>query len=178
MLHSYVTEFISLTVNLNIVNSLCFTIVIFFPLIVQTTTGTGINHHDVQQPMPTYLDMNSTITDTTPSATASSRLYASRSWANVCEGRTKSSGPKAKVMAPACSIPGTNAQTGKLEHRCSLCPYKSIFKSNMDKHLKTHSGEKPFACTVCNYKTIQKSNLTAHMLRHFNATTESASYMS
>ena len=60
--------------------------------------------------------------------------------------------------------------TARKYHHCPVCDYKSHFKSNVAKHLKTHSGEKPFACPYCPYRAVQKVNLTAHVFRHLNIT--------
>ncbi|GIY17133.1 hypothetical protein CDAR_599831 [Caerostris darwini] len=50
--------------------------------------------------------------------------------------------------------------------QCSLCPYVSNFKHNVQRHLMSHSGNKPFQCNMCQRKFIQKSDLKIHMLRH------------
>jgi len=33
----------------------------------------------------------------------------------------------------------------------------------MQKHILTHTGEKPYCCHLCNYACAQKSNLQKHM---------------
>ncbi|KAA0186564.1 hypothetical protein HAZT_HAZT004249 [Hyalella azteca] len=49
---------------------------------------------------------------------------------------------------------------------CFMCGYVARDKTNLRKHLYTHTGEKPYACRFCHYKTTQSSNLHTHMRRH------------
>ena len=51
-------------------------------------------------------------------------------------------------------------------HTCHECG--KGFKSwlELEKHSKTHNGERPFRCEVCQKGFIQKIHLQTHMLRH------------
>ena len=51
---------------------------------------------------------------------------------------------------------------------CSMCPYKTTKKSDLKKHFRTHTGERPFACSYCAYRAVQKHHLDTHVSRqHF-----------
>ena len=46
---------------------------------------------------------------------------------------------------------------------CNICPFVSRYKGNLWKHLKIHSGERPFACNQCSYRGAQRTNLENHI---------------
>ncbi|XP_047740445.1 longitudinals lacking protein, isoforms H/M/V isoform X8 [Hyalella azteca] len=66
----------------------------------------------------------------------------------------------------AFNVTAFNPNINKTEHHCSVCPYKSVYKSNVDKHVKIHNKEKPFLCPHCPFRAVQKSNLISHLLTH------------
>ncbi|XP_066976254.1 zinc finger and BTB domain-containing protein 7A-like isoform X12 [Macrobrachium rosenbergii] len=55
--------------------------------------------------------------------------------------------------------------TGEKPYSCPLCTYKSSTKHAMNKHERIHTGEKPFVCAICSYRTSRKYTLQVHMMK-------------
>lgn len=49
---------------------------------------------------------------------------------------------------------------------CHQCHYRSDSKSNLLRHLRTHTGEKRHGCPVCPYRAGQRSDLRRHLRVH------------
>lgn len=49
---------------------------------------------------------------------------------------------------------------------CQVCQYKTFRNNDFQRHMLTHSAEKPYSCDKCNYTCIQKIHLKAHLLTH------------
>lgn len=54
---------------------------------------------------------------------------------------------------------------------CFSCTYHTSRKSDMIRHIRKHTGEKPYKCSYCEYTCTQNSNLKMHMnVKHCNWT--------
>lgn len=47
-------------------------------------------------------------------------------------------------------------------HRCLICPYTSIYLTNIKRHLLNHTGERPFKCNLCGKSFKEKRLLKIH----------------
>ena len=45
--------------------------------------------------------------------------------------------------------------TGERPFACSQCSYSASTSSHLKSHLRTHTGERPFACSQCSYSATQ-----------------------
>ncbi|XP_077504966.1 uncharacterized protein LOC144114845 [Amblyomma americanum] len=51
-------------------------------------------------------------------------------------------------------------------HCCAHCPYSSDRKPNVVRHVRTHTGWRPFLCQVCGKGFARLDHLTGHQLVH------------
>ena len=52
------------------------------------------------------------------------------------------------------------------EYYCTICSHKSTYKSSIIRHMRNHSGIKPFLCKFCPYRTCRNEDLKKHLRKH------------
>ncbi|KAK9721001.1 Zinc finger, C2H2 type [Popillia japonica] len=60
--------------------------------------------------------------------------------------------------------PSSSYKTKQL--KCTYCPKMFSHRGDMNKHLRTHTGEQPFSCHICQRKFKHTSNLKRHLTVH------------
>lgn len=61
---------------------------------------------------------------------------------------------------------GFGAGEKKFRHSCKICPYQTDFITNLKRHSRVHSRERPYVCSICNKSFTQKVHLMAHLIIH------------
>ncbi|XP_064091904.1 protein tramtrack, beta isoform-like isoform X10 [Macrobrachium nipponense] len=60
------------------------------------------------------------------------------------------------------SVPSQSLKSPQV-HKCSYCPHITRKKFDLVKHIRTHTGERPYHCSLCPYTSGDPSNLKSHM---------------
>ncbi|XP_017473426.1 PREDICTED: transcriptional repressor CTCF-like isoform X1 [Rhagoletis zephyria] len=58
------------------------------------------------------------------------------------------------------------SHTGERPHKCPHCSYASPDNFKLQRHLRTHTGERPYECDMCHARFAQSNTLKCHKLIH------------
>lgn len=56
--------------------------------------------------------------------------------------------------------------TGEKPYKCDFCDYQCSQVGSLSKHIKRHTGDKPHVCQICNMRFLEKCKLKRHMKVH------------
>ncbi|CAG0900451.1 unnamed protein product [Darwinula stevensoni] len=77
------------------------------------------------------------------------------------------------LISPLQTIEGVSplVWTGKTRdaarlHFCGRCGYRAPARTKLVRHVRMHTGERPYTCGECGRSFCQKAHLTRHRIGH------------
>ncbi|XP_053293608.1 gastrula zinc finger protein XlCGF57.1 [Pleuronectes platessa] len=81
-----------------------------------------------------------------------------------------------KIFNQRCSLNRhMRSHAGEKQFSCSECGKKFMLREYLNTHMRSHTGEKPFSCSECGKRFSHRSHLNRHMRSHTGETPLSCS---
>lgn len=56
--------------------------------------------------------------------------------------------------------------TGEKPYSCNTCSYRTSYSEALKRHMRIHTGEKPYKCEMCDYRGKDYGSLKSHLKKH------------
>lgn len=90
-----------------------------------------------------------------PSTASPTRTTSSQPWDSLHSQFSWS-----KTAETDHAAPSSGAAAGVLN--CPYCPRQFVFNSLFERHMRSHTNERPFQCNLCSYRAKHRANLKSH----------------
>ncbi|KAK3731761.1 hypothetical protein RRG08_035428 [Elysia crispata] len=77
----------------------------------------------------------------------------------------ESTSEKDRISMPK-EVENQSIKRGRFANMCAHCPKSFKKPSDLQRHMRIHTGEKPFTCHICNRSFTVKSTLDSHLKTH------------
>ena len=114
-----------------------------------------------------YVPANqATLTNSNTSAHFGSGLISAGSPLNLPILCNAPSSASCVVKPTAASVNSSFSYAAHHAIVCNYCGKEFAFASDLRRHTRTHTGEKPYECSECNFRASQRYNLERHKKTH------------